>query len=111
MKASVVKGRGVLAVEEVPTPRAGPGEVVVKVKYCGICVSDVRLLADGFFPPGIIPGHEFSGTIFEIGPGVDGWSLGERVTANPGTELQNLLLLRARRLEPLSQLHDPGRHR
>jgi (R,R)-butanediol dehydrogenase/meso-butanediol dehydrogenase/diacetyl reductase len=84
MKASVVKGKGVLAVEEVPTPRAGPGEVVVKVKYCGICGSDVRLLADGFFPPGMIPGHEFCGTISEIGPGVDGWSLGERVTANPG---------------------------
>ena len=84
MKASVVKGKGILAVEESPTPRAGPGEVVVKVLYCGICGSDVRLLADGFLPPGTIPGHEFSGTISEIGLGVTGWSPGERVTANPG---------------------------
>ena len=77
MKASVVKGKGILAVEEAPTPRAGPGEVVIKVQYCGICGSDVRLLADGFLPPGTIPGHEFSGTISEIGPGVTGWSPGE----------------------------------
>jgi (R,R)-butanediol dehydrogenase/meso-butanediol dehydrogenase/diacetyl reductase len=84
MKASVVKGKGILAVEEAPTPRAGPGEVVIKVHYCGICGSDVRLLADGFLPPGTIPGHEFSGTICEIGAGVTGWSLGDRVTANPG---------------------------
>ncbi len=84
MKASVVKGKGILVVEEAPTPRAGPGEVVVKAHYCGICGSDVRLLADGFLPPGTIPGHEFSGTVSEIGAGVTGWSLGERVTANPG---------------------------
>ncbi|MBM4462754.1 MAG: zinc-binding dehydrogenase [Chloroflexi bacterium] len=84
MKAIVVKSKGVLAMEEVPTPRAGHGEVVIKVKYCGICGSDVRLLADGFFFPGTIPGHEFCGTISEVGPGVDGWSLGERVTVNPG---------------------------
>jgi (R,R)-butanediol dehydrogenase/meso-butanediol dehydrogenase/diacetyl reductase len=84
MKASVVKSKGVLAVEDVPTPRAGPGEVIVKVSYCGICGSDVRLLADGFLPPGMIPGHEFSGTVSEVGSGVSGWGLGERVTANPG---------------------------
>jgi threonine dehydrogenase-like Zn-dependent dehydrogenase len=84
MKASVVKSKGVLAVEEVPTPRPGAGEVLIKVHYCGICGSDVRLVADGFLPPGMIPGHEFSGTISEIGSAVSGWSLGERVTANPG---------------------------
>lgn len=84
MKATVMKSKGVLAVEDVPMPRPGAGEVLIKVNCCGICGSDVRLVADGFLPPGMIPGHEFSGTISEIGPGVSGWSLGERVTANPG---------------------------
>jgi (R,R)-butanediol dehydrogenase / meso-butanediol dehydrogenase / diacetyl reductase len=84
VKASVVKSKGVLAVEEVPMPHPGAEEVLIKVHYCGICGSDVRLVADGFMPPGMIPGHEFSGTISEIGSGVSGWNLGERVTANPG---------------------------
>jgi (R,R)-butanediol dehydrogenase / meso-butanediol dehydrogenase / diacetyl reductase len=84
MKACVVKSKGVLAIEEVPMPRPAAGEVLIKVHCCGICGSDIRLVADGFLPSGMIPGHEFSGTISEIGPGVSGWSLGERVTANPG---------------------------
>jgi len=84
MKAVVVKSQGGLAVEEVPTPHPGAGEVLIKVHCCGICGSDVRLVSDGFLPPGMIPGHEFSGTISEIGPGVSGWTLGERVIANPG---------------------------
>jgi (R,R)-butanediol dehydrogenase/meso-butanediol dehydrogenase/diacetyl reductase len=84
MKACVVKRQGVLSVEDVPSPQAGSSEAVIKVAYCGICGSDVRLLAEGFYPPGMIPGHEFSGTICEIGPATDGWNIGERVTANPG---------------------------
>ena len=83
MKAAVVTGKGTIAVEDVPVPRATEGEVVVRVACCGICGSDVRLLADGFFPVGLIPGHEFSGVISEIGPGVDGWEAGDRVTALP----------------------------
>ena len=47
MKASVVKGRGILAVEESPTPRAGPGEVVIKVQYCGSRHLDPHTLQDG----------------------------------------------------------------
>ena len=84
MKACVVKGPGVVSVDDVPALHAGLGELVIKVAYCGICGSDVRLLAEGFYPPGMIPGHEFSGTIYEVGPRVDGWNIGERVTANPG---------------------------
>jgi len=83
MKAAIVKGPGLLSVEEVPTPKAGPGGVVIKVRYCGICGSDVRMFPEGFFPPGFIMGHEFSGEIFGVGPGVEGWAMGDRVTAMP----------------------------
>ncbi|MFC2000168.1 zinc-binding dehydrogenase [Chloroflexota bacterium] len=83
MKAAVIKEKGVLSVKDVPSPQAGPGEVVVKVRYCGICGSDIRLFADGFYPPGLIMGHEFCGTVSEVGPGSDGWAVGDRVTAMP----------------------------
>ena len=83
MKAAVIIEKGVLSVEDVPTPRAGPGEVIVKVRYCGICGSDIRLFADGFLPVGLIMGHEFCGTVSEIGQAVEGWVAGDRVTVNP----------------------------
>ena len=84
MKAAVIKDKGVLAIEDVPAPQAGAGEVVIRVSRCGICGSDVRLIANGFFPPGLIPGHEFCGTVSGLGPGVEGWAVGDRVTAMPG---------------------------
>lgn len=83
MKAAVVKGKGILSIEKVPIPKAGTGEVIIKVRYCGICGSDVRMFPEGFFPPGLIMGHEFSGEICEVGPGVDGWAVGDRVTVMP----------------------------
>ena len=89
MKATVIKEKGVLSVEEVPTPQAGPGEVVIKVKYCGICGSDIRLFADGFYPPGLIMGHEFCGTVSEVGQGTEGWAVGNRVTAMPAVMCGN----------------------
>ena len=69
--------------EEVPNPQAGTGEVVIKVRYCGICGSDVRLFNDGFYPVGLIMGHEFCGRISEVGHGVDGWAVGDRVGVMP----------------------------
>lgn len=75
------------SVEDVPIPTPGLGEVLVKVAYCGICHSDLSLI-DGTFPalgPEVITqGHEASGTIAEIGPGVDGWAVGDRVVPAAG---------------------------
>ena len=82
MRAAVVE-EGSVVVREVPTPRPEAGEVLVRVALCGICGSDVRLLAEGFFPPGTVIGHEISGTVAEVGPGVEGWRIGERVTVLP----------------------------
>src|SRR4051794_35629989 len=74
-------------VEDVPIPEPGPGEVLVKVEYCGICHSDLSLI-DGVFPamgPEVIPqGHEASGTIAKLGPGVVGWAEGDRVIPAAG---------------------------
>ncbi|MCW2867814.1 MAG: zinc-binding dehydrogenase [Marmoricola sp.] len=74
-------------VTDVPVPEPGPGEVLVKVAFCGICHSDLSLL-DGTFPamgPRVITqGHEASGTIAALGPEVVGWELGDRVVPAAG---------------------------
>jgi 2-desacetyl-2-hydroxyethyl bacteriochlorophyllide A dehydrogenase len=68
----------------VADPRPGIGEVVIKVSHVGICGTDFHIFEGEFISPyPIIPGHEFSGTIHEIGPGVTGFEVGERVTADP----------------------------
>jgi 2-desacetyl-2-hydroxyethyl bacteriochlorophyllide A dehydrogenase len=66
-----------------PMLKAGPGEVVVKIKYCGICGTDVHIYFEGVLPPGIVLGHENVGTVAEVGPGVEGWKVGDRVIAGP----------------------------
>ncbi|MBU3751900.1 MAG: zinc-binding dehydrogenase [Mycobacterium sp.] len=75
-----------VVLEDVPIPEPGPGEVLVKVAFCGICHSDLSLI-NGTFParlPVVTQGHEASGTIAEIGPGVAGWSTGDRVVVPAG---------------------------
>ena len=84
MKAAVFHELGKpLAIETVATPQAGPGELVLKVHYCGICGSDLHATHPGAFvvPDGTILGHEFAGEIVESA--VPGWKVGEMVTALP----------------------------
>jgi D-arabinose 1-dehydrogenase-like Zn-dependent alcohol dehydrogenase len=74
------------AVEDVPIPEPGPGEVLVKVEFCGICHSDLSLI-NGTFPaqlPVVTQGHEASGTVAKLGPGVTNWTIGDRVILAAG---------------------------
>lgn len=75
-----------ITVEEIPIPHPGPGEVLIKVAYCGICHSDLSLISGAFPPslPVVTQGHEASGTIVELGPGVTGWQEGDRVIPSAG---------------------------
>jgi D-arabinose 1-dehydrogenase-like Zn-dependent alcohol dehydrogenase len=75
-----------IAVEDIPIPQPGPGEVLVKVAFCGICHSDLSLINGTFRAqrPVVTQGHEASGTIAELGPGVTGWSEGDRVVVAAG---------------------------
>ncbi len=86
MRAAVVDQPGTIRVGDVPDPKPGPRDVVVKVGACGICGTDVHI-ADGHFPPTpypIVPGHEFAGEIVELGPDVPGgWAVGDRVAVDP----------------------------
>jgi (R,R)-butanediol dehydrogenase / meso-butanediol dehydrogenase / diacetyl reductase len=84
MKAAVYKRQNEMAVIDVPRPIAGPGEVVLKVHNCGICGSDLHAVQYGFgMPPDSVMGHEFCGEIVELGPQVNGYALGDRVTSLP----------------------------
>jgi (R,R)-butanediol dehydrogenase/meso-butanediol dehydrogenase/diacetyl reductase len=56
--------------------------VLIRVGYCGICGSDLEALQVGLYEAGLVIGHEFSGAIAELGPGVSGWKVGERVVVN-----------------------------
>ncbi|HLI81153.1 MAG TPA: alcohol dehydrogenase catalytic domain-containing protein [Candidatus Binataceae bacterium] len=81
MKACVYKAPGArLEVVEVPDPKAEAGEMIVRVKDCGICGSDLHAAKYGFkMPPGTIMGHEFSAVVDEVGPGVSGFAPGDPV--------------------------------
>ena len=82
MKALVLQNYKQFAFQDVPEPKPGPDEVLVAVKACGICGSDVHGMdgSTGRRVPPIIMGHEAAGTIAEVGPGVIGWSSGDRIT-------------------------------
>jgi L-iditol 2-dehydrogenase len=82
MKALVKTRPGVgnAGIVDVPVPRIGHAEVLIKVHYCGICGTDIHILNDEFKnEPPVILGHEFSGEIVRIGSNVRGWKIGERV--------------------------------
>jgi alcohol dehydrogenase/L-iditol 2-dehydrogenase len=75
---------GATELREVPIPAIGPDDVLVKIAYIGICGSDPHMHHQHVSYPVNVPvilGHEFSGTIVELGANVTGWSVGEPVTA------------------------------
>ena len=82
MKAAVFVRPGKIALEERPVPSIGPGEALLRVTTTTICGTDVHILK-GEYPvePGRIIGHEPVGVIEELGPGVTGYAVGQRVIA------------------------------
>lgn len=83
MLAAVYIGDGRLDVERRPVPAIGPNEALVEVSHCGICGTDLHLVLEKLARPGSVLGHEWSGTIAQLGDNVRGWRVGDRVVANP----------------------------
>jgi (R,R)-butanediol dehydrogenase / meso-butanediol dehydrogenase / diacetyl reductase len=81
MSAAVYKGDGTIAVEQVPCPEPGPGEVLVEIAECGICGSDLHMVFERYAKPGAILGHEWSGVVAAAPSGSD-WIPGDRVVGN-----------------------------
>jgi L-iditol 2-dehydrogenase len=81
MRAAVLEELNRLAVKEVPDPQIGPGEILVRVRACAVCGSDVRIYHHGnprVRPPQIL-GHEIAGDVIAVGDGVNEFAVGDRV--------------------------------
>ncbi len=86
MKSVVVTGANQTGVLEIEKPAAGPADVLVAVKACGLCGSDAFYIHIGGIPPrqGNTPlGHEIAGEVVELGTDVTGLAIGDHVVINP----------------------------
>lgn len=84
MRAAVVERPGEIKIKEVPVPRINPSEVLIKVKFCGICGTDYSIYIGKYSKDclPLIPGHEFSGEVVAVGQDVSTVKVGDRVTAD-----------------------------
>jgi len=80
MKCARYYGAGDIRIEEMPVPEAGPGELLVRIKASGICGSDVMHWYRAGRGP-VVLGHETSGEVAAVGPGVSSYKTGDRVAA------------------------------
>ena len=97
MKAARFHGREDIRIDEIPEPAVRAGTVAVQVEWCGICGTDLHEYLEGpiFAPTAEAPhpltgesapitlGHEFAGVVAEVGDGVDGVAVGDRVAVEP----------------------------
>lgn len=87
MKASRFLGNKTFAVADLPTPHAGPGELVLRNQVCGVCGTDVHIYhgepGSADVNPPVVLGHEYSGEVVEVGEGVTGFAVGDHVTVDP----------------------------
>src|SRR6195952_374215 len=86
MKMSMVTGPGAVEVVDVPQPQAGPKDVLIRMRACGICGSDAFYITIGGIPPRQGPTplrHEPAGEVVEVGTEVSGIAVGDHVVINP----------------------------
>ena len=86
MRAAIFKGPGELALEDVPDPVCGPGEVLYRVGANTVCGTDVRILRgekSKGIDRGVVLGHEISGEVLEVGEGVSNYRVGDRFAVIP----------------------------
>jgi L-iditol 2-dehydrogenase len=79
MQAAVYRGSHAIAVEPVPIPEIGRGEILIRVESCGICHTDLKKIEYDLLPPPRIYGHETAGIVAAVGDGVTRYQPGDRV--------------------------------
>ena len=85
-----LRGTAEIGAELAARPECGPGDIIVQVRLCGICGSDLAMYRGGAAMVGAILGHEFVGHISEVGAQTSGFALGQRVVVNPMIEMIGL---------------------
>jgi L-iditol 2-dehydrogenase len=115
MDAALLCEFGELAVQRVPVPQPGEGEVLCRVLACGICGTDLKIVAGdyrGTWPPSLpfIIGHEWSGEVAALGPGTErsGLAVGDRVVAENHTGCGACPMCRAGRYNLCERVREPG---
>ncbi len=82
MRAAVYRGPNRLVLETVPVPEISPDEMLVRVRACGLCATDLKKIELGLLPPPRIFGHEIAGTVERTGSRVEGFAVGDRVAVH-----------------------------
>ncbi len=83
MRAAFSTGLGAIELREQPAPEPRAGEVVVRVRNCGVCGSDLHWFSGDMPAPGVCPGHEIAGEVIALGAGAGTVRLGDRVAVEP----------------------------
>ena len=98
MRAAFIAGKEKIEVRDTEVPSPDAGEVLVRVRACGICGSDLHFY-HGVFPanPNVSPGHEFAGEVVELGEGVGGFEPGQGVVIEPIRRCQECAFCRSGR--------------
>ena len=79
MRAAVYRGPGIVEWSNWPDPTAGPGEIVLRVRGCGLCGSDIAKIQEGHVAPPAVFGHEVVGEVVALGAGVTRFEVGDRL--------------------------------
>lgn len=83
MRAAFCLEPGKVELRDIPKPEPAAGEVVIQVRQCGICGSDLHYYHGGFPVPAVCPGHEIAGVVADVGAGVTGLKAGDDVAVEP----------------------------
>jgi 2-desacetyl-2-hydroxyethyl bacteriochlorophyllide A dehydrogenase len=111
MQAAFCPAPGRLELRHVAPPDPAAGEVVLRVRACGICGSDLHWFAGGARPPAVCPGHELAGEVVACGAGVSAAAAGARVTAEPMATCGRCRWCRGGQMQLCRQLAIAGMHR
>jgi L-iditol 2-dehydrogenase len=109
MKAATWQGENQFTIDDIPEPGPGPGEVLVRIHTAGICGTDVHA-TQGLFPwrPPLVMGHEYTGTIAEVGRGVSRRLIGRPVACEPNYGCGECAECRARRVSHCPRIMRAG---
>ena len=84
MRAAQLTGPETIELVDLPIPACPDGGVLLQVRACGVCGSDLRRWREGPEPGGVtVPGHEFAGVVVEVGARVSGYAVGDRLAVAP----------------------------